>query len=194
MNKRRVFIQIALSACAIFLICGCISQNYTKSINDSQKLAYDSMVHDIAKSVNHIKSERNITSVRELMDSAINALMGDKSRDTIFVVEKCTPKSKVYCALIWNKNKELLVRHRFDIFEMDTTPCIDYRMKQLISEWDTSKIIKTSNLNVVSYYQKHLRLNCATRLIVNKRKCIDTESLIFREIDFDSDITPTFFD
>lgn len=193
-NPLRHLFQASILICIICLIYGCRSLHYSRIINSSQAVAFNNYVHAVSEWMDIYSTEREYYQIQNLLECTIEQITKGKTTDTIFVFETYSPMSRVYCMYLWNNTKTCCIIHTFDTFFVDTTSTIDYRLKELITEWDTNEIIRVSHLKVRNYYQKYPLFDCATRLVLRYKKHVDAETIIFREVDLDTDTYPTFFD
>ena len=179
----------------LFLICGCTSYLHSNILSESQKKAVDVYTKDIQSALKRVENERSHKGIKTLIDSAINEMLEGRKSDTIYIVEVCNPPAYKYGAYLWDKTKSYYITHRIDFFEIYNNDWIDYRLKDLISQWNTEAIVNQSNAYPQTYYNMPWTMfEIATRLIYDRGKIIESETIIYREINFDSEIIPGFLD
>lgn len=179
----------------LFVICGCSSFRHSNILSESHKKAVNVYTKDIQSALERVENERSLKGIKVLIDSTINVMLEGHESDTIFIVELCNPPSYKYGAYLWDKTKSYYITHRIDFFEIYNNDWIDYRLKDLISQWDVKAIVSKSNAYPQTYYNiSWTMFEIATRLIYNRRKIIEAETIIYREINFDSETIPGFLD
>lgn len=170
--------------CFFLTSCGSLSYRDSYALSKSYKDALRQYRREIESAMNHIEKGRSDIENKVAIDSAINAMILGKESDTIFIVEECFPTDYIYSITIWDRTSSFNVSHRSDYFSKSTYNCLHYRLVDLISEWNPKNIISESNLRPMTYYENYNFFQVATRMIFRKQKLTDSQSIIYREINF----------
>lgn len=186
--------SLLILANLLFVICGCSSYRHSNIVSQSYKKAIDSYTKDIQSALNRVESERALKGTKILIDSAINIMLDSHESDTIYMVESCNPLAYKYGAYLWDRTKSYYITHRIDYFEIYNKDWIDYRLKDLISQWNLEAIASVSHAHPQTYYISWDMVQIATRLIYDRGKIIESQTIIYREINFDDENIPGFLD
>lgn len=187
-------LSLLILANLLFVICGCSTYRHSNILSKSHKKAIDAYTKDIQSALNRVKSERELKGTKILIDSAINIMLESNESDTIYIVECCNRPGYVYGASIWDKSKSYFITHYLDIFEIYNKDWIDYRLKDLISKWNLETIASKSYAHPQTYYISWNMFEIATRLIYERGKIIESETIIYRIINFDDETIPGYLD
>lgn len=172
-------IKIIFTFIGLSVLTGCNPSSLGYMVSSAQKQGFEVLKQFDAYEINHKYGHIQVT-----IDSLIQ-IMVNKSSDTIFMVESCNPPLYSYNAYIWNNTKQYcfgengLVKEGF----------VEENRKHLfplIERWDEREIRSISNSHHLAHGGSEDRYDIATRIIFENQKCIKAESIIYRQIDFNS--------
>jgi hypothetical protein len=189
----KISILLLIGVVATLLFSNCATNNYAK-------LLYDANIKEI-KEIYKLETERFVEQSKydrneERLNFLINKIVTKKGFDIVFLLEFKNPPMYEYSAFLWNNKKiyELsgnnqYVEKYWGSVSKKHKHIDDYIL--LVEKWNENNIHAMSYEKPLSYDESEgKRKVVATRMIFKDKKCIDVETIIFDEIDFDSTITP----
>lgn len=176
-------LQILLSILCTCILIGCNNTSFISCINKSQEKEFHLYQKNLKLQFRAYELGREFNSIEPVLDSLIQVMVCCPF-DTLYLVENCNPPLFAYTAILWNHTVRYMICNRSVVTTM--IPNQDSLLIDLIDKWNRQKIIETSKKKPLAYFGYWEQMNLVTRIIFQDGKCIDSESIFFREIDFDA--------
>lgn len=182
-------LSIVLISMALTVFVGCSQPSLESLISSAQKQGFETFKEDALKQFGDYEWGRKYKHFQEAFDSLIPIIV-KKPKDTIFVFEWCNPPDffDSYGVNIWNSARQYyhLKNQHFVEIPIAYISETDKKLDQIIERWNKREIYEKSNARpFVCDANWLMESNMVTRLIFENGKCIQAESIFFREIDLD---------
>lgn len=183
-----VIITIIITICAM---TGCkVSGTIGSTLQESQNRCLKQNQIDLMKIFDAYQYARSMYNTNHIIDSIIISISLKNQRDTIFIIEDCSPPLYSYYAIIWNRNNGFTLygsgNYEKRILNNENTS----KTMKLIEKWDKSEIISKSHEKPLIYYGEWMQSCIASRIILNNSKVESIESVFYSEIDWENDRDP----